>query len=70
MHALRNPSPPAPMPGAGTPALSLLHDGACLLCRREIGVCRGLRATRPLCLADVGATARPRRSSAASDAAR
>ncbi|WP_119289349.1 DCC1-like thiol-disulfide oxidoreductase family protein [Azohydromonas sediminis] len=70
MHALRNPSPPAPTPGAGAPALSVLYDGACPLCRRVIGLCRGLRATRPLCLADVGAAARLRRSSAASDAAR
>ena len=26
-----------------TPSLTVLYDGACPLCRREIGVCRGLR---------------------------
>lgn len=33
--------------------LTVLYDGACPLCRREIGVYRGLRPNTPLCFADV-----------------
>lgn len=39
-----------------TPQLTVLYDGACSLCRREIGVYRGLQPLRPespLCFADV-----------------
>ncbi|GDX56733.1 thiol-disulfide oxidoreductase [Comamonadaceae bacterium] len=39
-----------------TPQLTVLYDGACPLCRREIGVYRGLQPLRPespLCFADV-----------------
>ena len=38
------------------PPLTVLYDGACPLCRREIGVYRGLRPLRPdepICFADV-----------------
>jgi predicted DCC family thiol-disulfide oxidoreductase YuxK len=35
------------------PALTVLYDGACPLCRREIGLYRGLPASTPLCFADV-----------------
>ena len=35
------------------PPLTVLYDGACPLCRREIGLYRGLRPTAPLRFADV-----------------
>lgn len=33
--------------------LTVLYDGACPLCRREIGIYRGLRSNSPVCFADV-----------------
>jgi demethoxyubiquinone hydroxylase (CLK1/Coq7/Cat5 family) len=51
-----------PNPGAadaGAPALTVLYDGACPLCRREIGLYRGLPATRPLGFIDVSDPALP-----------
>jgi predicted DCC family thiol-disulfide oxidoreductase YuxK len=36
------------------PALTVLYDGACPLCRREINLYRGLRPDTPVCFADVG----------------
>ncbi|MBM3361696.1 MAG: DUF393 domain-containing protein [Betaproteobacteria bacterium] len=36
-------------------ALTVLYDGACPLCRREIGVYRHLRSDTPVCFADVNA---------------
>jgi predicted DCC family thiol-disulfide oxidoreductase YuxK len=39
-----------------SPPLTVLYDGACPLCRREIGVYRGLQPRRsdsPVCFADV-----------------
>lgn len=39
--------------GPAAPPLTVLYDGACPLCRREIGVYRGLQPGRPLCFADV-----------------
>jgi predicted DCC family thiol-disulfide oxidoreductase YuxK len=37
----------------------VLYDGACPLCRREIGVYRGLQPNTPVCFADVSDAARP-----------
>ena len=46
--------PPQPFPPPFTPpAITVLYDGACPLCRREIGVYRGLKAQQPVCWADV-----------------
>ncbi|MCV2353528.1 DUF393 domain-containing protein [Paucibacter sp. B2R-40] len=33
--------------------LTVLYDGACPLCRREIALYQGLQASQPLCFADV-----------------
>ena len=48
-----NPAPEEP------PPLTVLYDGACPLCRREIGLYRGLRAHSPVCFADVSDAALP-----------
>jgi predicted DCC family thiol-disulfide oxidoreductase YuxK len=42
-----------------TPPLTVLYDGACPLCRREIGIYRGLKANTPVCFADVSDAAFP-----------
>jgi 3-demethoxyubiquinol 3-hydroxylase len=41
------------------PPLTVLYDGACPLCRREIGLYRGLRPNMPVCFADVSDAALP-----------
>ncbi|MGA0114459.1 MAG: thiol-disulfide oxidoreductase DCC family protein [Burkholderiales bacterium] len=42
-------------PDSKAPArpLTVLYDGACPLCRREIGFYRGLKSSSPVCFADV-----------------
>jgi predicted DCC family thiol-disulfide oxidoreductase YuxK len=42
---------------ADAPPLTVLYDGACPLCRREIGLYRGLQPVTPVCYADVSDTA-------------
>jgi predicted DCC family thiol-disulfide oxidoreductase YuxK len=49
----------APDSDASAPTLTVLYDGACPLCRREIGVYRGLQSSTPLCFADVSDAAQP-----------
>jgi len=41
------------------PQLTVLYDGACPLCRREIGLYRGLKPNAPVCFADVSDAALP-----------
>jgi hypothetical protein len=52
----------AEVPAKGLSSLTVLYDGACPLCRREIGVYSGLQPLRPdspVCFADVSDTAYP-----------
>lgn len=42
-----------------TPPLTVLYDGACPLCRREIGLYRGLQANTPVCFADISDATQP-----------
>ena len=47
-------------PSHEPPQLTVLYDGACPLCRREIGIYHGLRPLQsdsPVCFADVNDTA-------------
>ena len=46
-------------PALEPPPLTVLYDGACPLCRREIGVYRGLRPNTPVCFAEVSDIALP-----------
>jgi predicted DCC family thiol-disulfide oxidoreductase YuxK len=48
-----------PEPDKAAPALMVLYDGACPLCRREIGLYRGLPSSTPVCFADVSDAAQP-----------
>ncbi len=45
--------------GAEAQPLTVLYDGACPLCRREIGLYRGLQPTSPVCFADVNDSTLP-----------
>jgi len=42
-----------------TPPLTVWYDGACPLCRREIGIYRGLRPNTPVCFVDIRDAALP-----------
>jgi predicted DCC family thiol-disulfide oxidoreductase YuxK len=42
-----------------SPLLTVLYDGACPLCRREIGIYRALQPTTPVCFSDVSDAALP-----------
>ena len=53
------PSVPVSDSDASAPALTVLFDGACPLCRREIGIYRDLRPNTPVCFADVSDPASP-----------
>ena len=55
----RPPLEPAPELASQAPSLTVLYDGACPLCRREIGVYRGLQANTPVCFADISDAAQP-----------
>jgi demethoxyubiquinone hydroxylase (CLK1/Coq7/Cat5 family) len=46
-------TPPAAPAAQPAPGLTVLYDGSCPLCRREIALYRGLQASQPLCFADV-----------------
>ena len=46
-------------PAKESAPLTVLYDGACPVCRREIAVYRGLRPNTPLCFADVSDAALP-----------
>ncbi len=48
-----------PDPEEAAPTLTVLYDGACPLCRREIGIYRGLPSRTPVCFADVSDMAQP-----------
>lgn len=52
------PEPVNP-PDRESPPLTVLYDGACPLCRREIGLYRGLRHDTPVCFVDVSDAALP-----------
>jgi predicted DCC family thiol-disulfide oxidoreductase YuxK len=49
----------APESDASGPALTVLYDGACPLCRREIDIYRGLQSSTPVCFADVSDATQP-----------
>jgi predicted DCC family thiol-disulfide oxidoreductase YuxK len=50
---------PVNEPVKQSPPLTVLYDGACPLCRREIGIYRGLQPNTPVCFADVSDAALP-----------
>jgi predicted DCC family thiol-disulfide oxidoreductase YuxK len=46
-------------PAGPSPELTVLYDGACPLCRGEIGLYRGRAADVPICFADVSDADQP-----------
>lgn len=59
MHEHFTPTPAAASPVNEPPPLTVLYDGACPLCRREIGIYSGLEPNTPVCFADVSDAALP-----------
>jgi 3-demethoxyubiquinol 3-hydroxylase len=60
MNASPEPSPTSPSNSSAAAApVTVLFDGACPLCQREIAVYRGLQPTTPLCFADISNPAQP-----------
>ena len=51
--------PTSTLPAIQPPPLTVLYDGACPLCRREIGVYRGLQPNVPVSFADISDAAQP-----------
>lgn len=49
----------APESDAPSQPLTVLYDGSCPLCRREISIYRGLQPNTPVCFADVSDAAQP-----------
>ena len=50
---------PGAQPAKQAPPLTVLYDGTCPLCRREIGLYRGLKPIAPVCFADISDAAQP-----------
>jgi predicted DCC family thiol-disulfide oxidoreductase YuxK len=48
-----------PESDAPAQSITVLYDGACPLCRREIGIYRGLQSDTPVCFSDVSDATQP-----------
>jgi len=46
-------------PSTPSPCLTVLYDGSCPLCRREVGVYQGLQPSQPIAWQDVSAANAP-----------
>jgi predicted DCC family thiol-disulfide oxidoreductase YuxK len=53
------PTEPQLPPAAPAAALTVLYDGACPLCRREISLYRGLQPNTALCFTDISGAGQP-----------
>jgi predicted DCC family thiol-disulfide oxidoreductase YuxK len=56
---MHDPIEPVKQAAGDSGVLTVLYDGACPLCRREIGLYRGLEPNAPVCFADVSDAALP-----------
>jgi predicted DCC family thiol-disulfide oxidoreductase YuxK len=50
---------PVTEPEEQAPPLTVLYDGACPLCRREISLYRGLQPIAPVCFSDISDASSP-----------
>jgi predicted DCC family thiol-disulfide oxidoreductase YuxK len=50
---------PVSEPEEQAPPLTVLYDGACPLCRREISLYRGLQPVAPVCFSDISDASSP-----------